>query len=86
VDAGSSRRPLGRRTSQEIADARSEWELGFYLWRTFLTLFVATAEAADVVIALIEGRPPHSVQSCWPRSAEARVSRINEPPMPRATS
>jgi hypothetical protein len=56
-----SRRPR-RRTAEEIATQRALWDLRFHLWGRTLALSVATAEAADIVLGLIEGRPPHSVQ------------------------
>lgn len=52
-------RRLRRRTRQEIDDAFALWRLRFYVWGRLLMLGVLTAQAAEAVLALIEGRPPH---------------------------
>jgi hypothetical protein len=51
-----------RPTAKEIATQRAVWDLRFHLWGRTLALVVATVEAADIVLGLIEGRPPQSVQ------------------------
>ncbi len=51
-----------RPTAEEIATQRAVWDLRFHLWGRTLALSVATVEAADIVLGLIEGRPPQSMQ------------------------
>jgi hypothetical protein len=62
----SLRRLRGRRDRQEIEDSRARWELFFYVWDSLLAAWaktlaggLATVQAAEVVLALIEGRQPH---------------------------
>jgi hypothetical protein len=46
-----------------LKDARSRWELRFYVWRSLVALLVLTAEALDLLVHLIEGRPPSSLDA-----------------------
>ena len=50
-----------RRDIEDVAVASAEWRLRFYCWRKVLMLSVATAAAADAVLAILEGRPPHTM-------------------------
>jgi hypothetical protein len=59
VGTPSFRRLHRRRSRQEIDDLRALWELRFYVWGKVLACGLATVQAAEVVLALIEGRQPH---------------------------
>jgi len=50
-----------RRHIREVAVAAAEWRLRFYCWRNVLILSVATAGAVDGVVAIVAGRPPHTI-------------------------
>jgi hypothetical protein len=41
--------------------SRARWELFFFCWASFLACGLGTVQAVEVVVALIEGRPPHAV-------------------------
>jgi len=55
------RRLRRRRTRQEIETARARWELFFFCWASFLACGLATVQALEAILALIESRPPRLV-------------------------
>jgi hypothetical protein len=58
----SSRRLLRRSDEDRYIDVRrAEWKLRFYIWRWFVILVPATAQALEVVLAIIEGRQPNVI-------------------------
>jgi hypothetical protein len=50
-----------RRRREEIEETRARADLAFYCWRRTAFLSVVTALAIDVVVAVIEGRPTHTL-------------------------
>jgi hypothetical protein len=52
------RRLQGRRSLTDINESRARWELFFYCWGSLLTRGLATVQAGEFILALIEGRPP----------------------------
>lgn len=54
----SFRRLRRRRSRQDIELTRARWSLFFYVWGSLLTLGLATAQAIETLVALVEGRPP----------------------------
>jgi hypothetical protein len=59
VGIPSLRRLRRRRDHQDIDALHARWRLLFYCWRWLLYLIPATVQAVEVIVALIEGRPPH---------------------------
>lgn len=58
----SSRRlERGRDPKTDLKTRRAAWEFFFYRWRWLVILIPATAQAVEVVVALIEGRSPNLV-------------------------
>lgn len=58
--------PFNRKAKRHPADvdaARARWGLVFYCWRNVLVLSVATAVTADTILAIVEGRPSHTLDA-----------------------
>lgn len=60
MDQSSSRR-LRRESLEKIEVCKAKWKLRFYCWRWSVFLVIATAQAVDVLLAVVEHRTPHIV-------------------------
>jgi len=58
VGSTSSRR-LRREQLEEIEVRQARWKLRFYCWGGMVCLLVASAQAVEIVVALLEHRVPH---------------------------
>ncbi|HEY4811907.1 MAG TPA: hypothetical protein VIH71_12700 [Solirubrobacteraceae bacterium] len=60
---GSSSSRRFRRELSKIEVRQAQWKLWFYCWRWIILLMVATAQAIELAIAILEHRTPQiSVQ------------------------
>lgn len=55
---GSSSSRRFRRELSEIEVRQAQWKLRFYCWRWIILLMVATAQAVELAIAILEHRTP----------------------------
>lgn len=62
----SSRRSRREEQLEEIELLKARWKLRFYRWGGVVLLVSATAQAVEIVLALLEHRVPHVVLNIRP--------------------